>query len=313
MWKPKSFLLQEFKPGVFSRYQKFAAFLKWYRQGTNRTPWVPPASLWPKVYKECGARCYLFLQLLVRVFSPRLQRAEQSCPLLQKKKKVYNAFLCRSRCTLGRCCVRVRVLPRRSSELPKYVLFMPRRTASDDRINIAACAVTCTSQADLGGCISSDFHCLCTNQKFVSSTTDCIYKTCTGTDLTDSLALSQQLCAKVVCGHIWFINIMISPTHFFISINRALPWHPATRLPQAHRPVLLPLAPRQRAEPRLPAGTPSSAWLLLPSRRSRSNQGCILDVITHSRYRHNFFSFPSLHSFGDTPGPLLSQHSINYQ
>ncbi|PPQ70107.1 hypothetical protein CVT26_013392 [Gymnopilus dilepis] len=59
------------------------------------------------------------------------------------------------------------------------------------------CAIPCTTQADLGGCVISDTHCLCTNEKFVSSTTSCIESKCTGSDLQAAIAYSQGLCLTV--------------------------------------------------------------------------------------------------------------------
>ncbi|KAF5325447.1 hypothetical protein D9619_010044 [Psilocybe cf. subviscida] len=59
------------------------------------------------------------------------------------------------------------------------------------------CAIPCTMSADFGGCAPTDNHCLCTNQAFVSSTTTCVQKACTGTDLQNALAFSRDLCLKV--------------------------------------------------------------------------------------------------------------------
>ncbi|KDR76917.1 hypothetical protein GALMADRAFT_138956 [Galerina marginata CBS 339.88] len=63
---------------------------------------------------------------------------------------------------------------------------------------LPSCAVPCTTSADLGGCVVSDTHCLCTNPAFVGSTTTCIEKACTDPkDLASALAFSQGLCLKV--------------------------------------------------------------------------------------------------------------------
>jgi len=61
------------------------------------------------------------------------------------------------------------------------------------------CAIPCTTNADLAGCIVSDTKCLCTNQKFISSTTVCVQTAWTGDDLANALKFSQNLWVKVVC------------------------------------------------------------------------------------------------------------------
>lgn len=92
---------------------------------------------------------------------------------------------------------------RRQDSYPcSFVLFSPcQRPVWADNI-LLACAIQCTTNADLGGCQVTDYHCLCTNQSFVSSVTRCLYSSCSGDDLQRALTLSQQLCAKVVCRSI---------------------------------------------------------------------------------------------------------------
>ncbi|KAF8801214.1 hypothetical protein BYT27DRAFT_7226963 [Phlegmacium glaucopus] len=65
------------------------------------------------------------------------------------------------------------------------------------RQSLPDCAASCLLNANLNGCIVSDTHCLCTNQVFVSSTTQCIETSCSGSDLQNALSYSQALCAAV--------------------------------------------------------------------------------------------------------------------
>ncbi|KAI3611881.1 hypothetical protein WG66_016217 [Moniliophthora roreri] len=61
---------------------------------------------------------------------------------------------------------------------------------------IPSCAATCITQAKIpDGCDPTDNGCLCRNQEFVQSTSDCVKSTCSGNDLTQAEALAQQLCA----------------------------------------------------------------------------------------------------------------------
>ena len=63
---------------------------------------------------------------------------------------------------------------------------------------LLACAIPCTTSANLGGCVATDTQCLCTNTAFVSSTTTCVQTACTGADLAAALKFSVDLCLKVV-------------------------------------------------------------------------------------------------------------------
>ncbi|KAG0699426.1 hypothetical protein DFH29DRAFT_936956 [Suillus ampliporus] len=65
------------------------------------------------------------------------------------------------------------------------------------RQSIPNCAVPCMINADFGNCASTDDSCLCHSQAFINSTTTCIQSSCTGSDLTNAEAASQQLCAAV--------------------------------------------------------------------------------------------------------------------
>ncbi|KAG1724648.1 uncharacterized protein EDB91DRAFT_1350986 [Suillus paluster] len=59
------------------------------------------------------------------------------------------------------------------------------------------CAVPCLANADYGNCSSTDDSCLCHSTAFINSTTTCIQASCTGSDLTNAEASSQELCAAV--------------------------------------------------------------------------------------------------------------------
>ncbi|EKM78262.1 hypothetical protein AGABI1DRAFT_114592 [Agaricus bisporus var. burnettii JB137-S8] len=62
---------------------------------------------------------------------------------------------------------------------------------------LPGCATTCIATADFGGCEATDNACLCKNEGFVSSSTNCIVSTCEGDDLETSLNAAKQLCAAV--------------------------------------------------------------------------------------------------------------------
>ncbi|KLO09992.1 hypothetical protein SCHPADRAFT_907285 [Schizopora paradoxa] len=62
---------------------------------------------------------------------------------------------------------------------------------------VPACGLSCLENADLGGCASNDNACLCNNSAFVSSTTQCIQSSCTGSDLQAAETFAQQTCLAV--------------------------------------------------------------------------------------------------------------------
>ncbi|KIM41248.1 hypothetical protein M413DRAFT_445285 [Hebeloma cylindrosporum] len=83
-----------------------------------------------------------------------------------------------------------------------FTLFGAAASASASSLfarqdTLPACAIPCTTSADLGGCTVTDTKCLCTNDAFVSSTTKCVQAACTGDDLAAALKFSQDLCLKV--------------------------------------------------------------------------------------------------------------------
>jgi hypothetical protein len=55
-------------------------------------------------------------------------------------------------------------------------------------------------QADFGSCTADDISCLCHNDAFVTSVTDCINVSCSGDDREAAFVGSQELCAAVVSG-----------------------------------------------------------------------------------------------------------------
>jgi len=62
---------------------------------------------------------------------------------------------------------------------------------------VPQCGLTCLTNANLGGCASNDNKCLCSNPAFVSSTTQCIQSSCTGSDLQAAETFAQQTCLAV--------------------------------------------------------------------------------------------------------------------
>ncbi|KAI0299375.1 hypothetical protein B0F90DRAFT_1631242, partial [Multifurca ochricompacta] len=61
-----------------------------------------------------------------------------------------------------------------------------------------ACAQPCLAKADLGNCLSGEVHCLCTNQAFIVSTTQCFISSCSGTDLQTAEQIAQETCRAAV-------------------------------------------------------------------------------------------------------------------
>jgi cell division septation protein DedD len=70
------------------------------------------------------------------------------------------------------------------------VLLLPRQALPN-------CAATCLASADYGSCQPTDNACLCKNSAFIQSSTACIEKSCSGSDLTTAEADAQALCAQV--------------------------------------------------------------------------------------------------------------------
>ncbi|KIY73234.1 hypothetical protein CYLTODRAFT_417203 [Cylindrobasidium torrendii FP15055 ss-10] len=61
--------------------------------------------------------------------------------------------------------------------------------------SLPSCAATCLATADFGSCDSSDYGCLCSSDKFISSVSSCITSSCSGDDLASATTVSTQLCA----------------------------------------------------------------------------------------------------------------------
>ncbi|KAG1744817.1 hypothetical protein EDB19DRAFT_1874378 [Suillus lakei] len=77
------------------------------------------------------------------------------------------------------------------------VAFSSAYAALMARQSLPNCAVPCLTNADFGNCSETDDNCLCHSQAFINSTTTCIQSSCSGSDLTNAEAASQQLCAAV--------------------------------------------------------------------------------------------------------------------
>ena len=65
-------------------------------------------------------------------------------------------------------------------------------------------------QADFGSCTADDTSCLCHNEAFVASVTDCINTTCSDADREAAFLGAQQLCAAVVSRPFYFFRFCIS-------------------------------------------------------------------------------------------------------
>ncbi|KZV64000.1 hypothetical protein PENSPDRAFT_669323 [Peniophora sp. CONT] len=61
-----------------------------------------------------------------------------------------------------------------------------------------SCANTCLVNPDLGGCDSAtDLTCVCHSQTFIDSTSECIAKSCSGSDLDQANETARQACLAV--------------------------------------------------------------------------------------------------------------------
>ncbi|KAH9034769.1 hypothetical protein EDB85DRAFT_1946680 [Lactarius pseudohatsudake] len=61
------------------------------------------------------------------------------------------------------------------------------------------CALDCLAVADLGSCLVGEVECLCKNNAFIVSTTQCFEAKCTASELATSENIAQQSCAAAVC------------------------------------------------------------------------------------------------------------------
>ncbi|KAI0252808.1 hypothetical protein BJV78DRAFT_269951 [Lactifluus subvellereus] len=57
-----------------------------------------------------------------------------------------------------------------------------------------ACAQACLAKADLGKCTAQEVQCLCTEQSFVVSTTQCFQQNCDNSDLQVAEKVAEESC-----------------------------------------------------------------------------------------------------------------------
>ncbi|KAH8990730.1 hypothetical protein EDB92DRAFT_1862908 [Lactarius akahatsu] len=69
-------------------------------------------------------------------------------------------------------------------------LLSPRQTSPYPQ-----CALDCLAVADLGSCLAGEVECLCKNNTFIVSTTQCFEAKCSASDLATSESIAQQSCA----------------------------------------------------------------------------------------------------------------------
>ena len=69
-----------------------------------------------------------------------------------------------------------------------------------------ACANPCITNADIGTCDPSDLGCLCKDQNFIASTTQCIISSCDAADIQTAEAVARQFCETVVCLFPFFLT-----------------------------------------------------------------------------------------------------------
>jgi len=60
------------------------------------------------------------------------------------------------------------------------------------------CALPCLTSVDRGSCDADDTKCLCLNQQFVEQANVCVHNSCSGDDLTKSVAAALEMCRSVV-------------------------------------------------------------------------------------------------------------------
>ncbi|KAF9781167.1 hypothetical protein BJ322DRAFT_1111888 [Thelephora terrestris] len=61
----------------------------------------------------------------------------------------------------------------------------------------ASCALPCLTSSNPGTCALDDTLCLCKDQQFVQETTTCFESSCSGSDLTQSIAAAVAMCRAV--------------------------------------------------------------------------------------------------------------------
>ncbi|KAG8939967.1 hypothetical protein FRC04_005780 [Tulasnella sp. 424] len=58
-----------------------------------------------------------------------------------------------------------------------------------------SCSIPCFTNADTGSCTPTDNACLCQNNPYLRSTTDCIQSSCSAADLQTATVVARQLCS----------------------------------------------------------------------------------------------------------------------
>ncbi|KAG8909847.1 hypothetical protein FRC01_006692 [Tulasnella sp. 417] len=65
---------------------------------------------------------------------------------------------------------------------------------SERQASFPACSVLCFTDPNIGTCPSTDVACLCTNNDYLRTTTDCVQKQCTLEDVAAAANAARQLC-----------------------------------------------------------------------------------------------------------------------
>ncbi|KAG8923403.1 hypothetical protein FRC00_006303, partial [Tulasnella sp. 408] len=67
-------------------------------------------------------------------------------------------------------------------------------TLSERQASFPTCSVLCFTDPDIGTCSSADVACICTNDNYLRTTTDCVVKQCPAEDVAAAASAAQQLC-----------------------------------------------------------------------------------------------------------------------
>lgn len=60
------------------------------------------------------------------------------------------------------------------------------------------CSIPCLTNADTGSCTPTENPCLCANDLYLRSTTDCIQSSCSAADLQTAAVVARQICSAAV-------------------------------------------------------------------------------------------------------------------
>jgi len=76
-------------------------------------------------------------------------------------------------------------------------MHFPASASIVARQTAPSCAVPCLNDANFGSCSKQDYTCLCNSQPFVTSVTNCVESSCSGSDLANAETAAEAICSAV--------------------------------------------------------------------------------------------------------------------